>query len=89
MITRVLKWAVPVDDAVHEVGAGQVAMVACLGENPHTVYVWTWERGDTNALVKRKVQVFGTGHDVPADAVHVGSAHGSSLVWHVFEVPQP
>lgn len=77
---RVLRWDVPVDDDWHEIGAGAVVHVAARGyrERPgDLVEVWTLEETpgiDTSKLPKRSVSVFGTGHLLPRDAVHVGSA---------------
>jgi hypothetical protein len=83
---RVLKWTVPVDDRPHNIGTGRIAHVACQ-HGPDAVQVWTVEGPEASPV--RPVQVFGTGHLVPAYWHHVGSAvtAGGQLVWHVFEAP--
>lgn len=87
-VTRVLKWSVPVDGETHYIGRGQVVHVACQW-GPGTVQVWTLEVGDEAVApaTPRPVQVFGTGHPVPLEFGHLGSAVwlAGSYVWHVFQ----
>lgn len=79
---RVLRWDVPVDSEWHNIGAGAVVHVAARSyhERPgDLVEVWTLEDTEPDGiqfdeLRKRSVSVFGTGHLLPRDAVHVGSA---------------
>lgn len=77
---RVLRWDVPVDDAWHEIGAGDVVHVAARGhrERPgDLVEVWTLEETpgvDTSELPKRSVSVAGTGHRLPEDVYIIGTA---------------
>lgn len=85
---RVLKWDVPVNDQPAAVGSGPVVHIGVQGDIA-VVQIWTDETmPDDVPSVSRMVQVFGTGHPVPADAVHLGSVvtAGGALVWHVFEV---
>lgn len=79
---RVLRWEVPVDDAWHKIGAGDVVQVAARGhrERPgDLIEVWTLEEAaDTTfktveALLRRVVTVIGTGHAAPENARHIGS----------------
>lgn len=86
MTQRVLKWTVLVDDEVHNVGAGQVIYVACQN-GPESVQVWTVESALT-AQASRPVRVYGTGQEVPFDAVPIGTALATygHLVWHVFDM---
>lgn len=83
---RVLKWTVPVDDHAHEVGSGPVCLVACQ-TSAEQVQVWTLE---SDATLGRTwlAQVYGTGHDVPEGALHLGSvmAADGALIWHLFAV---
>jgi hypothetical protein len=85
---RVLKWVVPVDDQPHEIGCGKVVHVACQS-GPELVMVWTEEHAPGKPEQTREVQVYGTGHQVPMFAEHVGSVvtAGGALVWHVYELP--
>lgn len=85
---RVLKWSVPVDDRAHEVGAGQVVLVACQTGAVDEVQVWTEEFGDG---LTRLARAFGTGQPMPEDAGHLGSVvvpvhPPKTLVWHIYEV---
>lgn len=81
---RVLKWAVPVDDRDHPIGSGPVVLVA---ESGSVVYVWTDESGERQAHVGRRARVYGTGHQVPPDDLHLGSVVAWPFVWHVFGSP--
>lgn len=82
---RVLKWAVPVDDRPHEIGAGPVVLVACQ-DGPDVVQVWTDESAG-GQVETRSARVYGTGQYVPAGGGHLGSVTAGSLVWHVFGSP--
>lgn len=81
---RVLKWEVAVDGEPHEVGAGPALHVACQGGNPTIVYVWTAEDDRTLAAPPPRARAFGTGHEVPEDAVYLGTAVADPFVWHLF-----
>lgn len=76
---RVLRWDVPVDDAWHDIGAGDVVHVAARShrERPgDLVEVWTLEDlSNTYAetVPQRSVTVFGTGHPLPDDVYHIGT----------------
>jgi hypothetical protein len=81
---RVLRWEVPVDDHVHEIGGGRLLWVAA--RNLGVVEAWTEEDGSQPA---RLAVVVGTGHPIPEDATdHLGSTFdaGGALVWHLYEV---
>lgn len=86
---RVLRFEIPIDDQPHKLPSGRVVMVS---ENrrgfPNRVEVWVdTEEGENLARgTSQKLQVFGTGHPVPEDALWVGSCRADPLVWHVFEV---
>jgi hypothetical protein len=71
-IKRVYRYEVPVDDGVHMLPAGKVVHVDSRRQ-ADTVEVWV-EFPATGGLPDLPVRVFGTGHDVPADAVHLGTA---------------
>jgi len=46
-----------------------------------------WVDVDTEAKrVKRRFVVVGTGHEIPAGGVFVGSVKDSPYMWHLFEV---
>lgn len=86
---RVFRWVIPVDDQPHKMGGGPVVMVDTRGSTD-TVEVWTIEMVDDKTFVslnrERRAQVFGTGHPIPFESEHVGSAitPGNVLVWHLF-----
>jgi hypothetical protein len=87
----VLKWEVPVDDRVHEIGGGEIVSIACQypESRPDVVMVWTVEERSDGSGPKRQVQVYGTGHPLSNFAKPLGSAiaAGGALVWHVMEMP--
>lgn len=78
---RVLKWDVRVDDQAHPIGGGPVVLVACQRQ-PDVVQVWTLE--DPEPAPPRMARVYGTGHHVPPNTWHLGSAVTGVLVWHLF-----
>lgn len=91
MSLRVLKWSVPVDDQVHEIGAGPLVHVGCQGD-PDQVQVWTLETDPTGPAgpARIPVRVHGTGEPLPGDVEeHVGSTIAGPFVWHVFRVHAP
>lgn len=77
---RVLRWAVPVDDQWHEIGAGYVVETSARQsfQRPgDLVEIWTLEDtpdGDPAEIPMRSVTVVGTGHPVPENTDHVGTA---------------
>lgn len=85
---RVLKWGVPVDDAVHTIGSGKVLHVG-VGYDVRLVHVWTEESTDPGLVdMERRVQVFGTGQSLPPRARHLGTAVVGGLVWHLYDVTE-
>lgn len=82
---RVLKWNVPVDDQIHEIGWGVVVHVQCQFA-VNVLQVWTLESDDPGLVdPTRPVQVFGTGHVVPPGLTYLGTTvAASTLVWHLF-----
>lgn len=85
---RVLKWNVPVDDKMHGIGEGKIALVDSL-YGPEAVQVWTVEPGSGVQANPRQAVVIGTGQEAPDDWEHIGSVAtaGGALVWHVFAEP--
>ena len=87
---RVLKWTVEVDDLPHPIGSGKVVLVAAQ-HSDSSVQVWTEESRDRDHPgIFKAVQIYGTGHDIPDEAEHVGSclALNGRLVWHLYAVAQ-
>jgi len=44
-----------------------------------------WALAGAGTPYTAKLRVFGTGHEVPLDAVYRGTAIAEPLVWHLFE----
>jgi hypothetical protein len=63
------------------------AKIVKVGMQGDTLMLWA-EHGvpDANTShVTRHFDVFGTGHPIPEDAVHVGTFFDGPFVWHVYE----
>jgi hypothetical protein len=69
--------------AVNMPAGAQIVHVDAQGDD-----LCMWAIVDANAeREERRFTIVGTGHIVPRNGVHVGSAlmRGGSFVWHVFE----
>lgn len=83
------RYTVPVDDRPHLLQlTGRILHVAKRDRS--SVEVWAY--ASAGPAVVRRVQVFGTGQQLPNDVTperHLGTAitPGGHLVWHLFEVP--
>lgn len=60
---------------------GGIVKFFALQMNEPTVWV---ECLKDAATVKRQVQCFGTGEDIPIDALHLGSVMQGAYVWHFY-----
>ncbi|RCG31926.1 hypothetical protein DQ384_05115 [Sphaerisporangium album] len=87
---QMFRYAVPIDDNPHllRLAADPVKVATCtIGTMTPGVEFWAEWRHDVQ-LAERTFQVFGTGHPVPVNAIHRGTAerdmHG--LVWHLYEL---
>ena len=50
-------------------------------------FIHLWVEVDTDTYnAERRFQIFGTGHNIPDSAVHVGSVMVDPYVWHVYDV---
>lgn len=50
-------------------------------------HVFIWAEVDTEAnSVLRKFSYFGTGHDIPKNAVYIGTVFQGEYVWHIYEI---
>ncbi len=84
MNVNVFRYEVPVDDAWHDITlSGPIMHVASRNGNVSTVHFWALAGAGTPYTAK--LRVFGTGHEVPLDAVYRGTAIAEPLVWHLFE----
>lgn len=86
---QVLKWNVPVDDRIHEIGGGRIIHAACQ-YGPESVQVWTDEEyfpddhHNPYPLPKQRVMIVGTGHSFHDSGEAICSVvDPSGLVWHV------
>lgn len=81
------RYRVGIDGPERVVMTGEPVAFAPL---PYSAGIEFWaEHDDAKPEVPRTFVIFGTGHPVPARAVHVGTAPrtGEGLVWHLFELP--
>jgi hypothetical protein len=80
----IYRYEVPVDDRWHPLQlSGRIVHVDC--RNARAVEVWALHSG--GPVVTRSFRVYGTGHELPPDVQHVGTAiaPGGQLVWHLVE----
>lgn len=81
---NVYRYEVPVDDAWHEmVLTGPIVKVACRNGVRDVVHFWAL--AEVGSPFSARLRVFGTGHQVPDEAVYRGTAIAEPLVWHLFE----
>lgn len=85
---RVYRYEVPVDDQVHKLPlSGRIVHMDCK-QRPDVVEVWAEDTG--GPVAARTFRVFGTGQELPDDAIHRGTAvvvdKWGRLVWHLYEV---
>ena len=59
--------------------------VVHVAEQNGFVCLWVMVQTD-DCIVSRTFSLYGTGHQIPADAVYRGTAHVGSFLWHVFEI---
>lgn len=84
MADAIYRYEVPVDDRWHPLQlSGPIVHVGC--RNARAVEVWALHTD--GPTVTRSVRVYGTGHTLPPDVQHVGTAiaPGGQLVWHLVE----
>lgn len=79
----IYRYEVPVDDQWHDFDlSGEVVCVAAR-QGPEVVEFWA--RVYSSYAEKRRFRVFGTGHALPEDVSHIGTALVGPLVWHLME----
>lgn len=89
MTYRIYRYEVPVDDRWHTHTCGPPLHVACR----HAGVVEFWAQPldpDADEFVdEQRFRVYGTGHDIPEEALHAGTAlaPGGQLVWHLVTDP--
>ena len=81
----IYRYEIPVDDRWHPLQlSGRIVHVDC--RNMHVVEVWALHTD--GPVVTRHFRAYGTGHPLPPDVQHVGTAiaPGGQLVWHLIEI---
>lgn len=83
------RYVVPVDDEAHEFALTCNPVTVAATPDGRAVEFWA-ENYSENLSVKRWFRVFGTGHEVPVNAIYIGTASRTpaGLVWHLYEVPK-
>jgi hypothetical protein len=90
-VKRVLKYNVPVNYTLNRVDVPIAARIKHVAWDPYSNNVGLWMTVPTDSedkLEPRYYQVFGTGDEVLADMMYVGTAiitKEQQEVWHVFE----
>lgn len=83
---RIYRYEVPVDDKFHDFDLHSPPLyVAC--RQADVVEFWAYHEEGVPPKLHMSMVVVGTGHDVPPDTWHVGSAiwrASGDLVWHLF-----
>lgn len=87
MSRSIFRYKVPVDDAVHDIPCGPSPIVHVEAREHEWVEFWCEiDLAESDPSV-RQFQVFGTGHLLPPNVRHVGTALAPyGLVWHLYEV---
>lgn len=90
MVTRILRWEVPVDDQVHEFDfTGDVLAVGCRDIRVVEFWALAYDRAPGSWNRARRMYVVGTGQPLPDKLMgHRGTvvAPGGQLVWHLIEL---
>jgi hypothetical protein len=70
-----------------EMDVPKKARLILVDRDPLTGLIAFWAEVDPDApKVKMRLQVFGTGHEIPSDGIHRGSVVMGELVWHLFQL---
>lgn len=96
MRRKVLRYEIVVNDQPSTLPVGKVVHLSeyhqkhITGER-NRVEVWvevaipeSWPYAEN--FPTQRVQIFGTGHDLPEGAVHLASTLDGSLVWHLYQL---
>ncbi len=89
MTTRVVwKYELHPGENVIEVPPGsRIVAVAPWQPDGDGPAVWI-ERPRSHVPIRPiRLQAVGTGHDIPVDGAHIGSAWCGPYMWHVYELP--
>jgi hypothetical protein len=63
------------------------AYVVHVGTDPKGfLCIWFETELTDELLFPRTFKTFGTGHDLPEEAMHIGTYIDSPFVWHIYEV---
>ena len=87
---RIFRFELPLDDQPHEVAEGTVVLVAPDRAGNDAVEAWV-EVPDPETWVStgepsQRLQVFGTGFEIPENALWRGSCAAGTFIWHVYRI---
>jgi hypothetical protein len=86
-VKTIFRYDLDVDGRHHDFDLSGT-ILAAGSRRPRTVEFWA-SHDDTAARTRRRLQAFGTGHPVPAHAIHHGTvvdAGDQALIWHLLEI---
>lgn len=85
MTRRVYRYELPVTDEPITIPSGKVVLLTKKrGFIPRQHLIEVWVEITLPINVYRRVQIVGTGHDVPDGAEHVASTLDGDFVWHLY-----
>lgn len=71
MTTRIYRYQVPVDDRWHTFHCGPPLHVGC--RDADIVEFWAYPASTDEFEDEQRLRVYGTGHDIPDEALYVGT----------------
>lgn len=84
MTTRIYRYEVPVDDQWHTITCGPPLHVACRRHDVVEFWAYPLGEGADKFVDEQRFRVYGTGHPIPDEVIHVGTAlTPGGLVWHL------
>lgn len=85
MTYRIYRYEVPVDDRWHTFKCGPPLHVACRHHGFVEFWAHPFEDDADEFVDELRFRVYGTGHEIPEEALYVGTAltPDGALVWHL------
>lgn len=80
---KILKYKIPHGRLV-EIETTAYAPIVHVGEQEGVVCIWV-EVNDKIEVAQRSFAVFGTGHEIPEEFIHIGTVQEGTRVSHVYE----
>lgn len=81
-------WKYVLDSDVNPLEIPKGSTILSVGLQGPTLTAWALVNLDSQENEVRTLHVYGTGHEIPVDALtlrFLGRVDGAVLVWHVFE----